>query len=106
MSGTSEVIIGGASDVLVVPNRAVSLDRATRSSIVKRVKADGTTESVSVEVGLRGQTLTEIRGGLALGDQIEIAAVTTGASGAQNQQGGFAIPGAGGGFPGGGQPGR
>lgn len=104
MSGTSEVIIGGASGVIVVPNRAVSLDRATRSSVVKRVKADGATENVTVEVGLRGQTLTEIRSGLAVGDQVEIAA--TAATGAGGQQQGVAIPGlGGGGFPGGGPPG-
>jgi len=103
MSGTSEVIIGGASDVLVVPNRAVSLDRATRSSVVKRVKADGTTETVTVEIGLRGTTLTEIRSGLAAGDQVEIAATTAAPAGGQ-QQPGVAIPGlgGGGGFPGGG----
>jgi hypothetical protein len=100
MSGTSEVIIGGANGVIVVPNRAVSLDRATRSSVVKRVKADGTTESVTVEVGLRGQTLTEIRSGLAVGDQVEIATVTAPAAGGQ-QNAGFG----GGGFPGGGFPG-
>lgn len=102
MSGTSEVIIGGASDVLVVPNRAVSLDRATRSSVVKRVKADGTTESVTVETGLRGTALTEIRSGLAVGDQVEIAAAAAPAAGGQQQ--GIPIPGigGGGGFPGGG----
>lgn len=109
MSGTAEVIIGGASDVIVVPNRALSVDRATRSSIVKRYKADGATEAVTVEVGLRGQTLTEIRSGLAVGDQLEIAAATT-ASGSQVQGGGggnfvFGGFGGGGGAPGGG-PGR
>ncbi len=101
MSGTSEVIIGGANDVLVVPNRAVSLDRATRSSVVKRVKADGTTESVTVEIGLRGTALTEIRSGLAVGDQVEIAGATAPAAGGQ-QQGGIPGFGGGGGFPGGG----
>jgi len=98
LSGTSEVIISSVSNVVVVPNAALAVDRATRGFTVEKVGADGKAVTTPVQVGLRGGSTTQITSGLSEGDIILVAtASSTTRTGATGGQGGGA--GAGGGIP-------
>ncbi|WP_326826139.1 efflux RND transporter periplasmic adaptor subunit [Streptosporangium sp. NBC_01756] len=91
-TATVEVIIDQAENVLAVPSAVVSTAGGRSTVIVLR---NGTQVPVQVEVGIKGDTLTEIKSGLGESDQI-VRPATTGTT----QQGGF--PGLGGGLGGGG----
>jgi multidrug efflux pump subunit AcrA (membrane-fusion protein) len=71
MTANASLITARRSDVLLVPNRAITPDRAAGKYYVTR--ADG--EVVEVTIGLRDDANTQITGGLAEGDEllIEIA---------------------------------
>jgi HlyD family secretion protein len=60
--------------VLVVPNRAVSVDRSRGEPVayVEKVGEDGNPARTEVELGLRSETLSEVLSGLEEGDQIVI----------------------------------
>lgn len=100
LSGTSEVIISSVSNVVVVPNAALVVDRATRGFTVEKVGADGKAVTTPVQVGLRGGSTTQIISGLSEGDIILVAVAastrtsTTGATGGGQggQGGGAGIP--------------
>jgi HlyD family secretion protein len=60
--------------VLVVPNRAVSVDRSGGEPVayVEKVGEDGNPARTEVELGLRNETLSQVLSGLEVGDQIVI----------------------------------
>ncbi|MFC4535202.1 efflux RND transporter periplasmic adaptor subunit [Sphaerisporangium dianthi] len=88
---TVQVIVAKADDALTVPSSAV---RTAGGQNTVTVLSGGKQVTKTVEVGVKGDTLTEIKSGLAEGDQV----VRTSAGGTGGLQGGFP----GGGFPGGG----
>jgi HlyD family secretion protein len=61
-------------NVLVVPNRAVSIDRSSGEPVayVEKVGEDGNSIRVEIELGLRDETVSQILSGLDDGDQIVI----------------------------------
>ncbi len=61
-------------NVLVVPNRAVSIDRSGGEPVayVEKVGEDGNPVRVEVELGLRDETKSRVLAGLEEGDQIVI----------------------------------
>jgi macrolide-specific efflux system membrane fusion protein len=89
------VVVAQADDVLYVPAAAVKTTGTNRTVTV--VTSAGAQETRQVEVGIEGDTYTEIKSGLQLGERVVIATVTTGAS--TNPFGTF--PGGGFGGPGG-----
>lgn len=99
---TVRVVVDQAENVLAVPTSAITT--AGGQSTVT-VLEDGAEVRRRVEVGVRGDTLTEIRSGLSEGDQVVRRLSTPGGG-----QGGFPgfggrggrAPGSGGGFVGGG----
>ncbi|MFC3985682.1 efflux RND transporter periplasmic adaptor subunit [Streptosporangium jomthongense] len=91
-TATVKVAVGQAENVLAVPSTVVTTTGGRSTVTVLR---NGAQTPVQVEVGVRGDTLTEITSGLAEGDQVVRPAAT-----GTNQQGGF--PGLGGGNRGGG----
>ncbi|MEV4096814.1 efflux RND transporter periplasmic adaptor subunit [Streptosporangium saharense] len=97
-TATVKVVVGEAENVLVVPSTVVTTTGGRSTVTVLR---DGTQTPVTVEVGVRGDTLTEITSGLAEGDQVVRPAAT-----GTNQQGGFPGFGGGGGTTRGGGPGN
>jgi macrolide-specific efflux system membrane fusion protein len=100
------VVVSRADDVLYVPAAAVKTTGANRTVTV--VSSTGAQEVRPVEVGIEGDSYTEIKSGVQLGERVVIATVTTGTT--TNQFPGGNFPGGGfggsGGFTGGGNGGR
>jgi macrolide-specific efflux system membrane fusion protein len=98
---TARVTVAQADNVLRLPNAAV---RAVGNRHQVTVSTNGTTQVATVEVGVQGDTFTEITSGLDEGEQVLIVTTTTtntnGGTGGLGGLGGFG--GGGGGFGGGG----
>ena len=95
-TATVKIVVEEAEDVLAVSSTMISTvgGRSTVTAL-----QDGKKVPVQVELGIKGDALTEIKSGVAEGDQL-IRPAATGST----QQGGF--PGLGGGGGGGGGGGR
>jgi membrane fusion protein, macrolide-specific efflux system len=105
------VVVSRADDVLYVPAAAVKTTGTNRTVTV--VSSTGAQEVRPVEVGIEGDSYTEIKSGVELGERVVIATVTTGTTtnqfpGGNFPGGGFGGPGGftGGGNGGGGRAGR
>ncbi len=91
---TISIVVDQRSDVLLVPNRAIS--RSGTATTVKVLK-DGVAESRSITTGLSNGTYTEVISGLSEGEQVVIPQTTTTTTTTSTQgQGQFGIPGLGG----------
>ncbi len=99
VSVTASIVYERRTDVLTVPSAAVTTD-ADGTSTVTVVGSDGAETETAVTVGETSGSLTEITGGLAEGDQVQVTVFTPGqgnsGTGGGSGQGGFS------GFPGGG----
>lgn len=71
MTANVQLITAQRTDVLLLPNQAIQVDRANGTYSVNRVNGD-TTEVVEVTVGLRDGQNTQITGGLTEGDEVLI----------------------------------
>ena len=102
MSATATITNQLATDVLLVPTRAIS---GTSSNPVVTVMVNGDPEVRAVKLGASDDTSTEIVSGLNAGDMVVVTSTSTSSSSSgSSSQGGF--PGGGGiEFPGGGFPG-
>lgn len=72
MTADSSIIVETRSDVLIVPNQYIRLDRDTGSAFVNLVASDGTFTEVEIELGLQGADSSEVISGLKAGDLIGI----------------------------------
>lgn len=74
MTATANIEIRRLEEVMVIPNRAINIERETESPMiyVEKLGADGQLMRVEVELGLRDNQVTEIVAGLEAGDQIII----------------------------------
>jgi HlyD family secretion protein len=72
MTANATLTTDERQNVLLVPNRAIAVDRQTNKYTVKRVDGDKTTET-EVTIGLRDSDFTQITSGLQEGDQVSIA---------------------------------
>jgi Membrane-fusion protein len=108
MTGTLNIVLKQASDVLMVPTSAVS---GSASTSFVRVMQDGQPVFRQVQTGMATSSYTEITSGLTMGETVVTGEYTDGASSTgssssqSNRPGGGGFPGSGGGFPGGGFPG-
>ena len=100
LSITVSIIIEGASDVLLVPNGAITYSRG--EAYVQVVSPDGTTEERPIQTGISDWQYTEVTDGLSEGEQVVIPQ-TTGTNtptapeeGFQRPSGGMMMPGMGG----------
>lgn len=78
MSATIEIVSVQAENVLLVPAKAIT--RKGPAQIIQVVAPDGTTEERTVETGETNGTLTEVRSGLAEGEQVKVQ-ISTGGGG-------------------------
>ncbi|MEU2625926.1 biotin/lipoyl-binding protein [Kitasatospora sp. NPDC007106] len=91
LSATISVTVGEADNALSVPTAALAGTGSSRTATL--VHEDGSTERVSVTVGIEGDTTVQVVEGLAEGDKVELTS-TTAATGNGFPNGAF--PGAGG----------
>lgn len=75
MSATATIIANTRENVLLIPNRAVQLERESGRTYVERL-TNGTLERVEVRLGLRDEQSSEVREGLEEGDQLAIISRT------------------------------
>ncbi|WP_052390636.1 efflux RND transporter periplasmic adaptor subunit [Streptomyces sp. NRRL B-24484] len=95
LSATISVVVGEANNALSVPTAALAGTGSSRTATV--VHEDGSTERVSVTVGIEGDSTVQVVEGLAEGDKVELTS-TTAATGNGFPNGAF--PGAAGGLGG------
>ena len=115
MSAIATVTLNSLQNIIVVPNRFITVDAKTQKATVKVEIAPNTYKDVPVTLGTRTDSDSEIVSGLNLGDTLVIlpsAATTTGGRtgfglfpGAGGGPGGGGFAGGGGGFAGGGNRG-
>jgi len=99
LSVTVSILISQASDVLLVPNGAITY-RGMETS-VQMVLPDGTTEERSIQTGISDWQYTEVTDGLSEGEQVAVpktantSTSTTSEQGFQGPPGGMIMPGMG-----------
>jgi len=101
MSATATITNQLATDVLLVPTRAIS-NSSTNPTVT--VMVNGAPEVRAVTVGQSNDEYTEIVSGLNAGDEVVVtstSSTSSSSSSSSSSQGGFTVTG-GGGFPGGG----
>ncbi|MFJ9838948.1 efflux RND transporter periplasmic adaptor subunit [Kitasatospora sp. NPDC101155] len=106
LSATVQVITGEADNALSLPTSALSGTGTSRTATV--VHTDGSSERVTVGVGVEGDSTVQVTSGLTEGDKVELP-TTSGSNGFPNASfpglggaGGRGGAGGAGGFPGGG----
>jgi HlyD family secretion protein len=72
MTANADLVTAERTNVLLVPNRAISADRETGTYYVNRVQGNETSR-VDVTIGLRDSQYTEIKDGLREGDEVSLA---------------------------------
>ncbi len=75
MSATATIVSSTRENVLLVPNRAVQLDRETSRTFVERL-TNGEPQKVEVRLGLRDDQRVEVREGLEEGDELAMRSRT------------------------------
>jgi hypothetical protein len=99
LSVTVSIIIEGASDVLLVPNGAITY--RGMEAYVQVVLPDGTTEERSIQTGISDWQYTEVTDGLTEGEQVVVPETTSTDTSTTSEQGfqggpGMMMPGMGG----------
>jgi macrolide-specific efflux system membrane fusion protein len=87
MSATATIITEQATNVLIVPNRAItgaSTDNPTVTVVTNNVSA-----TRAVTIGLVGDSYTEITSGLSYGETVSYTISTTSSSSSSSSSGGF-----------------
>jgi RND family efflux transporter MFP subunit len=95
MTADVDIVIGSAEGVLLVPNRAITADRAAGRYFVDVPGPEGSTQRVEVRIGLRDELQTEIVDGLEEGTVVVLPQLP------EQTERRFGPPGGGGGFGGG-----
>jgi HlyD family secretion protein len=72
MAAEAQVVVGGVDNLLVVPTAAVQRAGATR--VAQVLKPDGTTGQVQVQVGMVGDSTTQVVDVLTEGQQVVVTA--------------------------------
>jgi multidrug efflux pump subunit AcrA (membrane-fusion protein) len=72
MTANADLLTAERTDVLLVPNRAITADRETDTYYVDRIDGDQI-EQTEVVIGLRDSQYTEIVEGLQEGDEVSLA---------------------------------
>ena len=86
------LVTASKSNVLMVPNRAISKQQGKSYVTVEK---NGTTEQVSVTTGISNSQYTEITDGVVEGDTVIIPITTSTTSSTTQQRGGAFFPGGG-----------
>ncbi len=91
MTANATIVVAAKNGVLVVPNQAITPDRAAGKNYVNRVIVgpDGSqsTQKVEVTVGTKDDDNTEITGGLQAGDKVLIGTLASSSTGSSSTTG-------------------
>jgi hypothetical protein len=90
---TVSIIIEERTDVLLVPNAAITIERG--QNYVQVVTASGATEERAIQAGISDYQFTEVIEGLAEGEQIIVPEGTATTPTTQRPPGGLFMPGMG-----------
>lgn len=74
MTAQAKVIVGGVDNALVVPTAAIQ--RGGSTGIVEVMQPDGTTRKVQVQLGMVGDSTTQVLDGLTEGQQVVVNPAT------------------------------
>jgi HlyD family secretion protein len=72
LTADASVVVDERTQVLVVPNEYIRLDRLRNRSYVSEVNSSGQLEEIEVQLGLRGQDSSEVISGLHAGDVLAV----------------------------------
>lgn len=72
LTAEAAVVIDQRTQVLVVPNEYIRLDRQRDQAFVNVVNTEGRLEEIEVMLGLRGQDISEVSAGLRAGDVLAV----------------------------------
>jgi len=75
MTAEVDIVVDSAGDALLVPSRAIEVDREAGRYYVIRQKALGATERLEVQIGMRDQVNTQILEGVEEGDKLVLPEV-------------------------------
>jgi HlyD family secretion protein len=75
MTADVDIVVDSAADALLVPNRAIEVDREAGRYYVTLQKALGATERLEVQIGMRDQQNTQILEGVDEGDKVVLPEV-------------------------------
>ncbi|HLY27911.1 MAG TPA: efflux RND transporter periplasmic adaptor subunit, partial [Aggregatilineales bacterium] len=70
MTTTVSIITGKVTGVLLIPNRYVRIDRSSGKAYATVRQADNSYKEVEIVLGLRNDTVTEVKSGLNAGDTL------------------------------------
>jgi HlyD family secretion protein len=71
MTAEANIVVDQRENTLIVPNIYLRLDRRADQAFVNILR-DGKVEEIEVKLGLQGQDVSEVVGGLQAGDLIVI----------------------------------
>lgn len=72
MTANATLVTAERTNVLLVPNRAITANRQTGQYFVTRKTGETTSEQVEITIGLRDETATQVLSGLQAGDELII----------------------------------
>jgi HlyD family secretion protein len=72
MTATADIVVERTEDVLIVPNWAIRYDRESGQAFASVLTESGALEEVPVELGLRGETHSQVLDGLSEGDRVAV----------------------------------
>jgi HlyD family secretion protein len=72
MSATAEIVVDEATNVVLVPNWAIRRDRDTGEVLVSLMK-NGEIVEVPVTLGLRNESVSEVKVGVSAGDTVAVS---------------------------------
>lgn len=71
LSATASIIVQELNDVLIVPNRAVQIDRSSGKAFVDKL-VNGVPTSTEIQLGARNEQQSQVLAGLEAGDEVAI----------------------------------
>lgn len=76
MSANATIQTQNREGAVLIPNRAIQVDRTAGKSFVNRLDAEGLPLRTEITTGLRNETDSEVRSGLAVGDKVLIPKIS------------------------------
>jgi RND family efflux transporter MFP subunit len=72
MTATANIVTGKVSNIVRIPNRFVRVDRTTGKTYTSLRQPDGSYKEIEITLGLRSDTISEVKRGLKAGDVVTL----------------------------------